>query len=164
MLELSKDFGEFCVENGLVVTTAESCTAGLLAATIAQTPGSSAWLESGFVVYTAEAKNKMLGLNPETIKEFNITSMEVSSEMAWGASERSSANVIMAVTGVAGPAGGTTEIPVGTVCMSWIFKLADTTETHDEIVVFKGERNEIRDEVVEYMLRQCIAYYEEIDG
>ena len=163
MIELSKDFGDFCVENGLVVTTAESCTAGLLASTIAQTPGSSDWLESGFIVYTAEAKNKILGVNPETIKEFNITSMEVSSEMAFGALKRSSANVIMAVTGVAGPTGGTNEIPVGTVCMSWIFKLADSTETHDEIVVLKGERNEIREEAVKYMLHQCMNYYKEIN-
>lgn len=161
MLELSKKFGDFCVENGLVITTAESCTAGLIAATIAQTPGSSAWLESGFIVYTAQAKNKMLDVSIETIKQYGITSMEVSSEMAFGALKYSTANVAMAVTGVAGPAGGTEQIPVGTICMSWIFKNKDgVTETHDEIVVFKGERNEIREQVVEYMLEQCMYYFE----
>lgn len=89
--------------------------------------------------------------------------MEVSSEMAFGVLKRSSANVIMAVTGVAGPTGETDEIPVGTVCMSWIFKLPDSTETHDEIIVLKGERNEIREEAVKYMLYQCMNYYEEIN-
>lgn len=157
---LSKKIGQFCIKNKLIITTAESCTAGLIASTIAQTPGSSAWFESGFVVYTAQAKNKMLGVNPDTIKKHNITSMEVSSEMAFGALERSTANVVLAVTGVAGPAGGTKEIPVGTVCMSWIIKLKEHIITHDEVKVFSGSRNKVRKDIVKYMLEQLIYYYE----
>ena len=163
MIELSKKFGNFCLSNNLVVNTSESCTAGLIASTIAETSGSSKWLDSGFIVYTAQAKSKILGVNPETIKNFNITSMEVSSEMVWGASKISSANVFMSVTGVAGPTGGTTEIPVGTVCMSWLFILSDQIITHDQIKLFKGNRNEIRKHIVKYMLTQCMHYYEQIN-
>lgn len=164
MQALSKKIGKFCLKNKLVITTAESCTAGLIASTIAQTPGSSAWLESGFVVYTGLAKNKMLGVSLDTIEKYNITSMEVASEMAFGALERSTANVALAVTGVAGPAGGTKEIPVGTVCMSWIIELKDYTVTHDEIKVFYGSRNKIRKDVVAYMLEQLMFYHTEANA
>lgn len=158
---LSRKLGNFCLKNNIVITTAESCTAGLIAATIAQTPGSSAWLESGFVVYSAKAKNSILEVSLDTIKEHDITSTEVSSEMAWGALKKSTANVALAVTGVAGPSGGTDEIPVGTVCMSWIMKANNEVCTHDEKKVFKGSRNQIRQDVVKYILEQLMKYYTE---
>lgn len=159
MSDLSKQFGDFCLKNNIVIVTAESCTAGLIAGTIAQTPGSSSWLEAGYVVYTAKAKELMLGVKPETIQKYDITSVQVSDEMALGALNKSTANVAMSVTGVAGPGGGTLEIPVGTVCMSWSFKdKQNQVESYSEKVFFKGERNEIRENVVEYMLKKCMVY------
>lgn len=152
---LSKQFGEFCVEEGYKVVTAESCTAGLISATIAMTPGSSAWLDRGFVVYTAEAKNEMLGVRFSTIDGFDITSEEVAKEMAMGALQRSKANLALAVTGLAGPSGGTDEIPVGTVCMAWATQ-NPRLKIVSEKRFFDGTRNEIREAVVEYMLHKAM--------
>lgn len=158
---LSKKLGNFCLKNNIVITTAESCTAGLIASTIAQTSGSSAWLESGFVVYSAKAKNAILGVSLETIKAHDITSTEVSAEMAWAALGKGTANVALAVTGLAGPSGGTKDIPLGTICMSWVMKKNDEVCTHDGTKIFKGNRNQIRQDVVKYMLEQLMKYYEE---
>jgi nicotinamide-nucleotide amidase len=155
MENLSKQFGDFCLKKEFKVVTAESCTAGLISATIAMTPGSSAWLDRGFVVYTAQAKNEMLGVNFSTIENFDITSEEVAKEMAIGALINSSANLALAVTGLAGPSGGTEKIPVGTVCMAWATKTPELkviTETR----IFGGSRNEIREQVVEYMMHKAM--------
>lgn len=149
-------FSDFCIKNAISVVTAESCTAGLMAATIAQTPGSSAWLDSGYVVYTAEAKIRMLGVSPDTIERFDITSEQVACEMALGALERSTATLAMAVTGLAGPGGGTASIPVGTVCMAWAFRDRDVVTLTR---VFEGDRNSIRQQVVDLMLSQAPSYY-----
>ena len=156
MEQLSRKFGEFCMKNGLKVTTAESCTAGLVSATIAMTPGSSTWLDRGFVVYTPEAKNEMLGVNLSTIKEFDITSEEVAKEMVVGSLERADANLAMAVTGVAGPGGGSAKIPVGTICMAWAFR-RNYLKVYSETKVFSGTRNEIREAVVKYMLEKSMT-------
>ena len=155
-MNLSEQFGQFCLQNKLVVTTAESCTAGLIAATIAQTPGSSAWLDCGFVVYTPEAKNKLLGVSLQTINKHNITSTQVAQEMALGALECSSANISFAVTGVAGPSGGTTDIPVGTVCIAIAHKFYDSTHIFSEKLFFEGDRNSVREQVVEYILNKAM--------
>lgn len=155
MEELSKKFGDFCLNKKIKVVTAESCTAGFIGATIAMTPGSSAWLDRGFIVYTPEAKHSMLGVSPQTIETYDITSVEVAKEMAWGAIRKSEANLALAVTGVAGPSGGTESIPVGTVCMAWFLN-----HKKDGLIlekkVFEGSRNEIREQVVRHMLERVI--------
>lgn len=156
MEELSKKFGEFCLSKKIKVVTAESCTAGLIGATIAMTPGSSAWLDRGFIVYTPEAKQSMLGVSPETIEKFDITSIEVAKSMAWGALRKSNANLALAVTGVAGPSGGTYKIPVGTICMAWLFNYGDDDGLILENKNFHGSRNDIREQVVKYMLEKVI--------
>jgi nicotinamide-nucleotide amidase len=150
---LSKKVGDFCLLNNIKLVTAESCTAGLIASTIAMTPGSSAWLDRGFIVYSAQAKNEMLGVSLDTIEKFNITSEQVAKDMAIGALNNSKANFAFAVTGVAGPSGGTEEIPVGTVCMAWGRK----NDIESETVIFDGERNEIREKVVSYLLSKIIG-------
>jgi nicotinamide-nucleotide amidase len=157
MDSLSKEFGQFCVKNGFKVVTAESCTAGLIAATIAMTSGASEWLDSGFIVYTPESKNKHLKVGFNTISKFDITSVEVAEEMAIGALGNSNANLSLAVTGLAGSSGGTKEIPAGTICMAWgiqddLYIRVVTEKKH-----FKGERNEIREAVVEYMLQKSMT-------
>jgi PncC family amidohydrolase len=157
MEELSKKFGDFCLNKKIKVVTAESCTAGLIGATIAMTPGSSSWLDCGFIVYTPEAKQRMLGVSQEIIEKYDITSVEVAKEMAWGAIEKSNANVALAVTGLAGPTGGTEAIPVGTVCMAWLFGFGDV-ELILEKKVFNGSRNEIREQVVKHMLEKVVNY------
>jgi PncC family amidohydrolase len=166
MESLSKKLGEFCVANNVVIATAESCTAGLISATIAMTPGSSAWLDRGFTVYTADAKHEVLGVRYETIARFDITSVEVAREMARGALGISKANLCLAVTGLAGPSGGTDRIPVGTVCMAWGFRITKTggIVTFGEKKVFVGNRNQIREAAVEYMISGVFRYEQEITG
>ena len=89
MLNISKKVGELLLASGKKLITAESCTAGLISSTVAETPGSSSWLEGGFVVYTPQAKNKFLNVSLESIEKFNITSEQVAFEMAYGAIEMS---------------------------------------------------------------------------
>jgi nicotinamide-nucleotide amidase len=157
MENLSKEFGQFCVKNRFKVVTAESCTAGLIGATIAMTAGSSTWLDRGFIVYTPEAKNEMLDVDFVTIDKFDITSVQVAEEMAIGALNNSNANFSLAVTGLAGPSGGTKEIPVGTVCMAWGVLKNNKINVVTEKKFFNGSRNEIREAVVEYMLEKAMT-------
>jgi PncC family amidohydrolase len=156
MLNISKKV-ELLLASGKKLITAESCTAGLISSTVAETPGSSSWLEGGFVVYTPQAKNKFLNVSLESIEKFNITSEQVAFEMAYGAIEKSvDANVSIAVTGVAGPSGGTEEIPVGTVCIAWARVYGEDIQVMTEKCFFEGSRNEIREKVVNYSLSKLI--------
>lgn len=104
-----------CAGLGLKVATAESCTGGLLAGLLTEVPGSSAVLERGFVTYSNEAKADMLGVPPDLIRQFGAVSAPVACAMAEGAIARSRAHLAVAVTGVAGPGGGSVEKPVGLV-------------------------------------------------
>jgi nicotinamide-nucleotide amidase len=104
-----------CVEQRLRIATAESCTGGLIAAALTEVPGSSAVVDRGFVTYSNEAKTELLGVDPELIARLGAVSKEVALAMAEGAIARSDADLAVAVTGVAGPDGGTAEKPVGLV-------------------------------------------------
>lgn len=156
--DISQIIGKTLLENKYRLITAESCTAGLIASTVAETSGSSQWLEGGFVVYTPETKHKFLGVNYDTIEKYDITSEEVAYQMAEGALENSYlANVAIAVTGVAGPNGGTKEIPVGTVCIAWARVHGEHIQVITEKCFFEGTRNEIRKKVVQYSLEKLNA-------
>lgn len=144
---------------GLKLCTAESCTAGLISSTVAMISGSSSWLECGYVVYTPEAKHKMLGVHYETINKFNITSTQVAEEMAIGALKNSSSNLSIAVTGVAGPNGGTENIPVGTVAIAFSLKIHGIIHSTSELLHFSGNRNEIREKVVIHCLHNSVEFF-----
>lgn len=152
---ISQIIGNKLLEKKLKLVTAESCTAGLISATVAETSGSSKWLEGGFVVYTPETKNQFLGVSYDTIEKYDITSEEVAYEMAYGALENTYlANVAIAVTGVAGPGGGTEAIPVGTVCIAWARVNGEHIQVITEKCFFEGSRNDIREKVVQYSLEK----------
>lgn len=154
---LSEIFGKFCLDHHISIVTAESCTAGLIAGTIADTPGSSAWLDRGFVVYTPKAKNEVLGVSLADISQFNITSEVVAASMALNSLARSDASLALAVTGVTGPTGGTDKIPVGTVCFGWAFKQGiRNSRIFTETKLFQGERNDIRKQVVSHALLRAM--------
>ena len=102
-------------DNKLKLVTAESCTAGMIASTLADEPGSGSWLECAFVTYSESAKIRCIDVKPETIERYNLTSEEVAREMAEGARAQTGADFAISVTGIAGPTGGTEEKPVGTV-------------------------------------------------
>ncbi|GIZ52307.1 CinA family protein [Noviherbaspirillum aridicola] len=145
-------------ENSLKLVTAESCTAGLIASTLAETPGSASWLECSFVTYSPEAKMSCLGVRRETIDRFNLTSEEVAREMAEGALRLSRANVAIADTGLAGP-GGEGDIPAGTVCFAWSFQKGERVATYSETRRFSGERNEVRQSATEYAISRIWHYH-----
>ena len=113
--DLAQELLTICVTNGLAVATAESCTGGLVAGAITDIPGSSQIFDRGFVTYSNAAKQEMLGVTAATLEAHGAVSREAALEMAAGALARAKADLAVAVTGVAGPDGGTKEKPVGLV-------------------------------------------------
>lgn len=118
-LPLAVEVGTALEAGGRMLATAESCTGGLIAGSITDVPGSSRWFDRGFVTYSNEAKVEMLGVRQDTLATAGAVSEAVAAEMATGALAHSRADVAVAVTGVAGPDGGTPAKPVGTVCFAW---------------------------------------------
>ncbi|CAG9176806.1 CinA family protein [Cupriavidus respiraculi] len=136
-------------EKSLLLATAESCTGGLVAAAITDIAGSSAWFERGFVTYSNDAKTTMLGVPARLIRDHGAVSEEVAHAMAEGALLNSRAQVALAVTGIAGPSGGTAEKPVGMVCFGWSNRITTLVETQR----FKGDRAQIRRQAAEHAMR-----------
>lgn len=116
---LAQRLAEAARASHLSVATAESCTGGWIAKVLTDVPGSSAWFDCGMVVYSYEAKQAMLGVNPHTLEEHGAVSRDTVVEMVSGALVHSAASLAVAVTGIAGPGGGTAEKPVGTVWIAW---------------------------------------------
>jgi nicotinamide-nucleotide amidase len=142
---LSHDLGDWLAGRELKLATAESCTGGWLAEVITATSGSSSWFDRGWVTYSNESKQEMLGVQAETLAEHGAVSEAVVREMASGALARSAANRAIAVSGVAGPSGGSPEKPVGTVWIAWARADGDTrTECH----CFAGDREAVRRQTV----------------
>ncbi len=135
---------------GLMLATAESCTGGGVAQAITEISGSSEWFERGFVTYSDESKCELLGVSPETIRLHGAVSEAVAREMVAGALQHSHAQVALAVTGIAGPSGGTPEKPVGTVWFAWGMRGG---ETHARLHHLSGNRAEIRVQSVRIALQ-----------
>jgi len=148
---LAQELGNRLLARGYTVTAAESCTGGGVAAAITDIAGSSNWFDMGFVTYSNEAKTALLGVDPLTLEQEGAVSEATVRQMAAGALQRSGANVAVAVSGIAGPAGGTAEKPVGTVWFAW------ATDFDSEIQVqrykFNGGRAEVRNQAVMAALR-----------
>ena len=132
---------DLCKQAGVMLATAESCTGGLIAGCLTEIAGSSAVVDRGFVTYSNEAKNEMLGVPMELIIEHGAVSEPVARAMAEGALERSRAAITIAVTGVAGPGGGTETKPVGLVHFGCASRSGGTGAAHH---VFDGDRSAIR--------------------
>ena len=116
---LALDVAGALAHRGLRLATAESCTGGWVAQALTAIAGSSAWFDRGFVTYSNEAKQDMLALPAETLRDYGAVSEETAGEMAVGALIHSQADVSLAITGIAGPSGGSPGKPVGTVCFAW---------------------------------------------
>ena len=144
--------------NKLILTTAESCTAGCMVALLAAVPGTAEVLESGYVVYSPRAKKRLLGVSAETIERYGLTSEAVAWEMALGALRDSDANVVIATTGVAGPAPES-GIPPGTMCFAWAFA-GDPIAVFTRTRRFFGERSEVRREGALFGLTQVSHYHQ----
>ena len=143
---------------GAMIVTAESCTGGWVAQALTAIAGSSAWFDRGFVTYSNEAKQEMLGVRAETLQTYGAVSEETAREMAQGALERSRGTVALAITGVAGPTGGTAAKPVGTVCFAWATK---ARPARAETKHFSGDREAVRRQSVEYSLAGVLEVLDE---
>ena len=150
MAELSDRFLQACARRKILVATAESCTGGMIISWLTDIPGSSSMVDRGFVTYSNEAKMEMLGVSADTLEAHGAVSQETAAEMADGALEHSRAGITLAVTGIAGPDGGSEEKPVGLV---W-FGLAMTGRpTVTEKRVFQNlGRDYIRRETAKHAL------------
>lgn len=131
-------------EAGHKIVTAESCTGGLVGGALTQIPGSSAVVECGFITYSNAAKQALLGVEPSILKEHGAVSEETAAYMAIGALEFTEAEISIAVTGIAGPDGGSKEKPVGTVWFAVGIVKDDDVDVHTGQYFFEGDRNDIR--------------------
>ena len=136
---------ELLQARGQMLVTAESCTGGWIAKTLTDLAGSSAWFEAGVVAYSYEAKEALLGVNPRTLERTGAVSQETVMEMVSGALARFGAGVAVAVTGIAGPGGGTPDKPVGTVWIGWKRRGG---YAHARIFQFAGDREAVRRQTV----------------
>ena len=139
-------------DKGWMLATGESCTGGLIAAACTDLPGSSNWFERGFVTYSNHAKSELLDVDPALIAEHGAVSEVVARAMALGAVRRSRAQVSVAVTGVAGPTGGSRDKPVGTV---WFGFMVDG-QLSSEVQQFKGDRAAVRAATVQHALDRLV--------
>jgi nicotinamide-nucleotide amidase len=157
LVELSAALGAACLQRRLLVATAESCTGGWVGQVITHTAGSSGWYDRGFVTYANDAKADMLGVRRETLDGHGAVSLQTAAEMASGALANSNALFSLAITGIAGPTGGSPGKPVGTVCFAWCRRGADA-ET--EALCFSGDREAIRRQAVIHALRGLLQRIE----
>ncbi len=149
---LVKQLGEALKTANLQLVTAESCTGGGIAEAITSVAGSSAWFERGFVTYSNQSKEEMLGVSPDTLESDGAVSEAAVLEMADGALQYSRAQVALAVSGIAGPGGGTVEKPVGTVWFAWAKGRNRKTACHH----LSGDRNTVRAKAVRIALQGAL--------
>ena len=151
---------DFLKRNNLVLTTAESATAGLIAAMVADVPGCAEAFDSGFVAYSVAAKKSQLGVNPQTIETFGLTSEEVAGEMARGALARSVATIALANTGMA---AADDELD-GVMCFACAMEVRGHIQVVSETIKFEGERNKVRIAAARHALLHLPEYYERLKG
>ncbi|MDR0717196.1 MAG: nicotinamide-nucleotide amidohydrolase family protein [Azoarcus sp.] len=151
---LSAHLGKALAARGWMLATAESCTGGWIAEAVTATAGSSAWFDRGFVTYSNEAKVELLDVSPATLSRYGAVSENTVHEMTAGALTHSHADVAVAISGIAGPGGGSADKPVGTVCLAWRQRHGDAIA---ETRFFPGERESIRRQIVVAALEGIIA-------
>lgn len=149
MNQLAQKVGEALKAQGLMLVTAESCTGGWAAMALTAIAGSSDWFERGYVVYSNAAKREELGVSEDTLTRHGAVSEETAREMAAGALKNGRGQVALAITGVAGPTGGSSDKPVGTVCFAWARggKISSETRRLD------GDRESVRRQSVLHALQ-----------
>lgn len=150
---LAEAVGKALQAQHMILATAESCTGGWVAKLITDIPGSSAWFERGFVTYTNTAKQEMLGVAANTLEQHGAVSLPTVREMTMGAIAHSHANAALAISGIAGPGGGSAEKPVGTVCFAWQIPGKELLSRSKH---FDGDREAVRYQAAEYALQQLL--------
>ena len=151
--DLTKTLAQILLSRNWTVSLAESCTGGLVCATLTELAGSSEWFERGYITYSNEAKTECLDVPRSLIESHGAVSEEVAKAMAEGTRMNSGSNVAISITGIAGPSGGSTEKPVGTICFGW----ATENQIFSKTMRFNGDRQMIRRQAVEFALTELIA-------
>jgi nicotinamide-nucleotide amidase len=149
MEKLAKEVGQLLKKSGQMLVTAEYCTGGWAAQVVTSIAGSSDWFERGFVTYSNDAKHELLNVSKNTLKNHGAVSEQTAREMALGALGRSKATLALAITGVAGPSGGSKDKPVGTVCFAWARQGSPARSATRH---FKGDRESVRRQSVVHAL------------
>lgn len=160
LLELARQTGELLEQNGLKLVSAESCTGGWIGQIVTAIPGSSSWYDCGFITYSNSSKQQILRVQRSTLAQFGAVSEQTAREMALGALAQSQAQVAISVTGIAGPAGGSVEKPVGTVCFAWVLGNASITSANSKTCQFSGDREAIRRQSVVIALQGILELLE----
>lgn len=150
---ISSELGELLKLKDYTFTCAESCTGGWVGHALTSIPGSSEWFGSSFVTYSYEAKTQILGVSSQDLDSFGAVSKEIVEQMVSGALDKSGADVGVAISGIAGPDGGTDTKPVGTVCFAWKINGQEVIASAEH---FSGDRNEVRYSSVERALMGTI--------
>jgi len=151
--QLCEQLADALLHRGWMMASAESCTGGVIAARCTDLSGSSQWFERGFVTYSNAAKTELVGVPATLIEQHGAVSEAVARSMATGALKYSHAQVSVAVTGIAGPTGGSVEKPVGTVWFAW----AMGEQVSSERRVFAGDRAAVREATVQHALQGLVA-------
>lgn len=152
---LAQKLGDILQQNQLHVSTVESCTGGGIAYAITAISGSSGWFNQGYVTYSNESKHNLVGVKTETLNNFGAVSQQTVEEMAFGCREKSCADLTVAVSGIAGPGGGSDLKPVGTV---WIAVCYGKDKVWSHCFNFKGDREAVRIQTIENALEQLIKF------
>lgn len=150
---LAVDVGEALARAGVMLATAESCTGGWVGRVLTSVSGSSKWYERGFITYSEDAKQELLGVPTQTLRQHGAVSEPTVRAMAEGALAHSRAQVALAITGIAGPTGGTEQKPVGTVWFAWAAKDRATRALHRQL---SGDREAIRRQSVAIALSEML--------
>lgn len=153
----SLELGQLLQHKQLLLTTAESCTGGGLGYFLTAVPGSSTWYERGFVTYSNEAKIEMLNVKADTLAKYGAVSEQTAREMAEGSLKNSRADISVAITGIAGPDGGTPDKPVGTV---WLAFAGKNIDTEVQVNIFPGDRTAIRLAIIQRAIETLMSLIE----
>ncbi len=147
-MQLLTSLTQLLAQRQLSIAVAESCTGGGLSSLLTSQDGSSVYFDRGFITYSNQAKIDMLGVSPQTLQQYGAVSEQTASEMASGAIENSHVDISAAITGIAGPSGGSKEKPVGTVCFGFCILGKCFTTTQN----FKGDRQSVVDSSIQFVL------------
>ena len=152
-LDLTQQLAQTLIQRHWKIALAESCTGGLVSARLTELAGSSGWFERGYVTYSNQAKIDCLGVPNATLERFGAVSEEVARSMVQGAQKNAGVQVAMAITGIAGPTGGSPEKPVGTVCFGWAIDEKWICKTAH----FIGDRQAVREQACDYALSELLT-------
>ena len=152
--QMVEELAQLLLKNDWRLSTAESCTGGLVSASLTHLAGSSNWFERGYVTYSNDAKSEDIGVESHLIEAHGAVSEQVAKAMAIGAKQSSNSNVAMSITGIAGPTGGSKEKPVGTVCFAWVL---DNDQVFSETKLFSGDRAIVREQASQFVIQHLVG-------